>query len=90
MSKEARSARGQRVNFDLLKIKQQLATQPVSVGVNNRRKFIDEKDGVKSRVQENYIDPPTDAAIPDALGIAKAAAEQSAKAAAQKPPAKKD
>jgi hypothetical protein len=94
MAKQARSARGQVVDFDLLAIKQQLATQPVPVGVNQRRKFIDEKDGIKHRNQENYIVPPADVAqssspLPSALAVAAEAAATSAKAA-EKPKAKKD
>lgn len=46
---QVRSARGNLVDFDLLAIKQQLATSPVPVSVKNRRKFIDEKDGIKTR-----------------------------------------
>ena len=58
MTRKARSARGDLVDFDLLAIKQQLATTPVPVAVNQRRKFIDEKDGVKTR--ESVIEPVTD------------------------------
>lgn len=49
MSVKTRSARGEIVDFDLLAIKQQLATAPVPVSVADRRRFIDEKDGVKTR-----------------------------------------
>jgi hypothetical protein len=45
--------------------------------VNQRRKFIDEKDGIKSRT--NFITPPAE--IPMALSMAVDAASQSAKAA---------
>jgi hypothetical protein len=93
MAKQARSARGQVVDFDLLAIKQQLATQPGPVGVNQRRKFIDEKDGIKHRNQENYIVPPPATApsteLPSALAVAAEAVAASAKAA-EKPKAKKD
>lgn len=64
MSKKSRSARGELVDFDLLAIKQQLATLPVPVSVDQRRRFIDEKDGVKHRpaVQKspdvNLVDGP--------------------------------
>ena len=80
MAKQARSARGQIVDFDLLAIKQQLATQPVPVGVNQRRKFIDEKDGIKHR--ENFIVSPPIVAPehPSALYVAAEAVETSAKA----------
>lgn len=49
MSKKARSARGDVVDFDLLAIKQQLATAPIPVGVDDRRRFIDEKDGIRTK-----------------------------------------
>jgi hypothetical protein len=75
MSKTARSARGDIVDFDLLAIKQQLATTPVPVGVNQRRKFIDEKDGIKTKI--NTITPP---ALPSALSIAMEAVTESAAA----------
>ena len=46
MSK-VRSALGKVVNFDLLAIKQQMANAPEPKSVNERRRFIDEKDGVR-------------------------------------------
>jgi hypothetical protein len=88
MAKQARSARGKMVDFDLLAIKQQLAVRPAPVGVNQRRKFIDEKDGIKHRAQENYIVSPPVQPIP-ALDVAKAAAEESAKATVKPTPNKK-
>lgn len=45
----ARSARGEIVDFDILQIKQQLAATPVQVGTEERRRFIDTKDGVKPK-----------------------------------------
>ena len=66
MAKTARSARGTIVDFDLLAIKQHLTSKPISVSVNQRRKFIDERDGGKSQV--NYITSP--APLPAALSIA--------------------
>lgn len=72
MSRKSRSARGSVVDFDLLAIKEQLKAKPVPVGVNDRRRFIDEKDGLKSRVKA--------APVPAALQIAAEAAETSAKA----------
>lgn len=71
MSKKARSARGDLVDFDLLAIKQQLATLPVPVGVNQRRKFIDEKNGIKTR---------SVAEVPSALSLSVAGAEEAANA----------
>lgn len=51
MSKQARSARGEVIDFDLLAIKQQLASSPTPVSVNQRRKFIDEKAGFKQKIK---------------------------------------
>lgn len=56
MSKITRSARGELVDFDLLSIKQQLATTPTHVNVDARRRFIDEKNGVKSKT--DFITTP--------------------------------
>lgn len=72
MSKTARSARGLIVDFDLLAIKQQLAATPVPVTVDQRRKFIDEKDGVKTRTVMPAV------AIPSALAMGMEAANISA------------
>lgn len=82
MAKTIRSARGEVVDFSVLAIKQQLSAQPISVGVNQRRRFIDEKDGIKHRSQENYIvSPPTvEKELPSALTVAAEAATQSVKA----------
>lgn len=46
----ARSAKGVIVDFDILQIKQQLAATPVQVGTEERRRFIDTKDGIKPKV----------------------------------------
>ena len=64
MSKRSRSARGQIVDFDLLAIKQQLAVKPVPVSVNERREFIDSRDGLKARSAT-----PVPVTGPMALGI---------------------
>lgn len=71
MAKQVRSARGELVDFDLLVIKQQLATAPAPVSVSNRRKYIDEKDGFKTRT---VITPQ----LPSALSMGLEAAEISA------------
>jgi len=70
MGKMARSARGQTVDFDLLAITQALATAPVPVSVDDRRKFINEKDGIKAKNSKV-----------GALSLGFEAAEQSAAAA---------
>jgi hypothetical protein len=49
MGKMGTSARGERVDFDILAIKQQLASKPVAIGVDSRRKFIDTKEGLKPK-----------------------------------------
>ena len=69
MSRKSRSARGQIIDFDLLAIKAQLATTPAAVGVNQRRKFIDEKDGI--RTKESVEGNP--------LAVAETAVDTSAK-----------
>lgn len=74
MSKQARSARGEIIDFDVLAIKQQLATKPVPVGVDQRRKFIDEKDGIKTKT----VALP--ATLPSAFALAVEAVNESAAA----------
>lgn len=49
MGKFARSARGQLVNFDELEIKQALKSVPPPVSVNQRRQFINDKDGISAK-----------------------------------------
>jgi hypothetical protein len=84
MSKKARSARGEIVDFDLLTIKQQLATAPVPVGATQRRKFIDEKDGFKTRTVQSIeqVELPAIANLPSALTFGAEAAQISANAQA--------
>lgn len=67
---QVRSARGELVNFQLITIKQQLANLPAAVGVDERRRFIDEKDGIRTK----QVQPET----VDALSIGLEAAEVSA------------
>jgi hypothetical protein len=88
MSKQARSARGDIVDFDLLAIKQQLATAPIPVGATQRRKFIDEKDGFKTRTvhsmdNEDVLHPVV-TPLPSALSFGLEAAAISANAQAKK------
>lgn len=85
MSKTARSARGDVVDFDLLAIKQQLALKPVPVSVDARRKFIDERDGLKTRrvdAQETTVAEMAAAAVDmdGPLAMAAQAAQESAEA----------
>lgn len=44
----ARSTRGDMVDFELLAIKAQLATTPIPTHVEERKRAIDAKDGVKT------------------------------------------
>jgi hypothetical protein len=81
MSRKARSARGKVVDFDLLAIKQQLATRPVPVAVDQRRKFIDEKDGIKVREVVQIPPSPATATTVSALSVGIDAAAASASAA---------
>lgn len=77
MTKKARSARGDLVDFDLLAIKDQLASAPVPISANNRRKFIDEKDGIKSKAQALPATPAAPPEVPSALAFAMAAVQES-------------
>lgn len=49
MGKYARSARGAVVNFDELEIKQALKSVPPPVSVDQRRQFINDKDGISAK-----------------------------------------
>lgn len=51
MGQLIRSAKGELVDFELLAIKQQLASAPKPKAVEQRQKAIDEKDGVKTVVK---------------------------------------
>lgn len=50
MGQLTRSARGEFVDFEMLAIKQQLASAPVPKAVEQRKQAIDARDGVKSSV----------------------------------------
>lgn len=50
MGQLARSARGQMIDFELLAIKQQLASSPVPRAVEERKQAIAVKDGVRTDV----------------------------------------
>lgn len=49
MAKFARSARGAVVNFDEIEIKQALKSVPPPVSVDQRRQFINDKDGISAK-----------------------------------------
>lgn len=68
MPQYIRSARGELIDFELLAIKQQLANAPVPKIVEQRKKAIDEKDGVRSDVRPDI----------DFLAVSQEAADSSA------------
>ena len=51
MAQLIRSARGELIDFEMLAIKQQLASAPVPKAVEQRKQAIDAKDGVKSDIR---------------------------------------
>lgn len=52
MGKKVKSARGELVDFDLLKIKRQMASSPPTAEVKARENFIDKR--LRRRVKKNY------------------------------------
>lgn len=68
MPQYIRSARGELIDFELLAIKQQLASAPVPKVVEKRKQAIDEKDGVRSDVKPDI----------DFLAVSQEAADSSA------------
>lgn len=83
MTRKVRSARGDVVDFDLLAITRSLATAPAPINVEARRKFIDEKEGIKvikgvplSQAEIIQINE-TQEEMPDALKLSLDAAEKS-------------
>lgn len=56
MSKIARSARGEVVDFDLIAIRQQLASAPPPVEVSTRREYIDNKEAGRP-VRDTLLNP---------------------------------
>ncbi len=67
MSKQVRSARGQVVDFDLLRIKEQMSSAPKTTTVQAREDFIDQK--FKRRIKRITRDV-TKAVVPAATQIA--------------------
>jgi hypothetical protein len=82
MAITGRSARGELVDFDILQIKQQLSSNPVVIGVNERRQFIDSKDGIKRTTTETKTamtinHTPEPSSLDDMLAVASAGVEES-------------
>lgn len=59
MGKKTRSARGEIVDFDLLEIKQQIASAPKAVDIKKREDFIDRKLRRRLRNAVDKIDVTT-------------------------------
>lgn len=76
MGQLIRSAKGDMVDFELLAIKQQLASAPVPKVVEDRKLAIDIKDGAK--VQEP--EPTAELLDADYLAVSKEAADSSGQA----------
>ena len=57
MPNVVRTARGELVDFDALKIKQQLAQAPMNVEVARRKEFIDSKEGKRAAVLADQATP---------------------------------
>jgi len=64
MPKKVKSAKGVVVDFDLLKIKQQMAEKPTPVEVKNREEFIDKK--VRRRIKNKPVQPKVEGVAVDA------------------------
>lgn len=82
MGKNARSARGEIIDFDLIAITQALASAPAPMNVTARRDFIDEREGVKVikgvPLKSDPVAPQT--TLPEAMRIAIDAANESSRA----------
>ena len=57
MGKMARSARGEIVDFDLIAIRQQLASAPPPVEVSTRREYIDNKEAGRPLKEDTLLKP---------------------------------
>lgn len=73
MPRLVRSARGELVDFDLIAIANQLAAAPIPVSINERRLFIDEKDGIKPPKKQEIAVPS--GPVHEALKLAAEAAQ---------------
>lgn len=56
MTNKRRSARGEIIDFDLLKIKEQIASGPKPVNVQSREEFIDRK--IRRRAKKAPVETP--------------------------------
>jgi hypothetical protein len=67
MGRFARSAKGQMVNFDELEIKAALSSIPAPISVNQRRRFINDKDGISPKKAAIIMGETANAALAPAL-----------------------
>jgi hypothetical protein len=76
--KGVRSARGELVNFDLLKIKQQIASAPKTTDVKARENFIDQKFKRRlKRAQRQAVEQIAEVVVePSGLPTEEPAAEE--------------
>lgn len=65
MGKKIRSARGVLVDFDLIKIKQQIASAPKPVDVSVREEFVDRK--IRRRIKRKTPAPNLEVAVEDPI-----------------------
>lgn len=63
MANPVRTARGDLIDFDALKIKQDLAASPQTIAVARRKNFIDSKEG-KGRGARKVVPAPEALAMP--------------------------
>lgn len=63
MSHTIRTARGELVDFDAIKIKQELAQSPMNIEVARRKAFIDSKEGKARGFKSDLVEPVADEII---------------------------
>ncbi len=74
MAKIGISARGERVDFEVLAIKQALANAPQPTSVDARRQFIDSRENARRQTTVQEYQPQE---MPEAMQLALQAAEES-------------
>lgn len=64
MAKRVRSAKGEIVDFDLLKIKEQIAAAPETMEVRSRQDFIERKLRRRMKIAPKITLPPKEVRVP--------------------------
>ena len=67
MTRKVKSAKGVEVDFDLLKIKQQMADKPAPIEVKKREEFIDKK--VRRHIKNKPVAPKVEGIEVDASPV---------------------